>query len=224
MLLKSKYIFETKQTKSRRFFKNILFLIASLAILYILFCLFIILFARNQNQLTEDFFYQRPPGLIVIFTGDVGRIPFGLKMAKDFQQPNIFITGVYSRNTVESLLRPMEENLIQDINLLNIDYHARNTVENVLSTLRFLRQSNVENDILIVSHDYHIMRIRMIINRLKDPNDNHRFMYYGLEADYTKRRNLRILTREVFKLIRAYGFLLLWDPERSSNYIQIKLD
>lgn len=219
MLFKSKYIFETRKTRFKRYLYNFCVLLFGLFIFYLLFCLFIIFYARNQTQHTEEVFYQRPPDLIVIFTGDAGRIPFGLKLAKDYQQPNIFITGVYTKNTVESLLKPLGDDYIQDLNLLEIDYLARNTVENALSTLRYLRESGQDQDVLIISHDYHILRIRLIMERLRSISDNSRFYYYGLQTQYTEQRNIKILAREVFKLVRAYAFLLLWDPEKRSHYI-----
>lgn len=213
MVFRSKYIFETKKSRFKRYFAFFSTILAGLLVSFILFCFFIIYFAHSQNEITEQAFYQRPPDLVVIFTGDTGRIPTGLRLAKEYNQEHIFITGVYEKNTVESLLRPLKSEYIQNPQFLEIDYLARNTVENVLATLRYTRETRTENRVLVVSHDYHILRISIIFNRLRQNDDESTFFFHAVKTDYKDRRNLNILFREVFKLVRAYAFLLLWDTE-----------
>ncbi len=222
MFVKNKYIFETRKTRFKRYLLNLLVFLSIFLVLYILFCAFLVFYSINRTQHSQEVLFQRPPDMVVIFTGDIGRIPTGLKLAKEYNQPNIFITGVYNKNTIESLLRPLSDEYIQDPNLLEIDYWARNTVENVISTLRHIRQRNAQEDIIIVSHDYHILRIKLIIDRLKAKDDQSRFFYYGVRANYLEVRNLRILAREVFKLMRAYAFLLLWDPEPAPSPVSLQ--
>lgn len=222
MFVKNKYIFETRKTRFKRYLLNFLGFLSIFLVLYILFCAFLVFYSINRTQHSQEVLFQRPPDMVVIFTGDIGRIPTGLKLAKEYNQPNIFITGVYNKNTIESLLRPLSDEYIQDPNLLEIDYWARNTVENVISTLRHIRQRNAQEDIIIVSHDYHILRIKLIIDRLKAKDDQSRFFYYGVRANYLEVRNLRILAREVFKLMRAYAFLLLWDPEPAPSPVSLQ--
>lgn len=169
--------------------------------------------ARNLNQETKQTFYDRSPDLIVVFTGDSGRIPLAVKLAKKYKQSNLFITGVYSKNSVDSLLKPLKLGEGFDPNLLTIDYLARNTVENVLSTLRHLRERKGNNKIIVISHDYHVMRIKLIFNKLIEDSDDYNFHFYSVETDYTKLRNIKIMAKEVYKWIRTYGFLVLWSPE-----------
>lgn len=169
--------------------------------------------ARNSNQETLQTFYNRSPDLIVVFTGDSGRIPLAVKLAKKYKQSNIFITGVYSKNSVDSLLRPLHLGEGIDPNLLTIDYLARNTVENVLSTLRHLRERTGNKKIIVISHDYHVMRIKLIFNHLMEKSDDYKFYYYSVETDYSNFRNIKIMAKEVYKWIRTYGFLILWSPE-----------
>ncbi|WP_372653204.1 YdcF family protein [Halobacteriovorax sp.] len=212
-MFKKRYIFETKRTRVLRYLQNIGFISLVSVILYVIISLIFILMARNSNQQTLQTFYNRSPDLIVVFTGDSGRIPLAVKLAKKYKQSNIFITGVYSKNSVDSLLRPLRLGEGFDPNLLTIDYLARNTVENVLSTLRHLRERTGNRKIIVISHDYHVMRIKLIFNNLMEKTDDYKFYFYSVETDYTNIRNIKIMAKEVYKWIRTYGFLILWSPE-----------
>jgi uncharacterized SAM-binding protein YcdF (DUF218 family) len=211
-MFSSKYIFETRRTRYWRYFQNTLFIFGLSLIFYSIFCLAFILVSKKSNESSQEAFFKRPPDLIVVYTGDLGRIPYAIKKAKEYKQSNIFITGVYSKNSVESLLKPLGVSEQLDRKLLNIDYLARNTVENVISTYRHLRMRKGIKRVLIISHDYHIMRIKLIINKLKTSQDKYDFYYSGVETDYSKWRSIKILYKEVFKLVRTWGFLSLWDP------------
>jgi len=212
-MLGSKYIFETKETRMMRYLKNGLIYTFVLFLIYVLSGYFFILFSQNENNKTLERFFKSSPDLVVIFTGDSGRIPYGIKLAKDFRQSNIFITGVYGKNSVETLLEPLELEGKIDTNLLDIDYYARNTVENCISTLRYLREKKGYKEVLVVSHDYHIPRIRSIFSKIMTEEDRYEVYFSGVETDYTSWRNLKILYTEVYKFIRTYAFLMIWDSE-----------
>lgn len=212
-MLGSKYIFETKETRTLRYIRNGLLVISSFIFLYLLSGYFFILLSDNETKESAETFYQSSPDLIVIFTGDQGRIPFGIKLAKSYSQSNIFITGVYGKNSVQTLLNPLELDGKIDTNLLEIDYFARNTVENCLSTLRYLREKKGFKKIMIVSHDYHIPRIRTIFNNILTEEDPYEFFYMGVASDYSNLRNLKVLYKEVYKFIRTYAFLMIWDSD-----------
>ena len=172
-------------------------------------CFLLILFAGNEKKIAENSFYKRPPDLIAVFTGDVGRIPYAIKTAEEYAQSNIFISGVHSNNNVETLLTPFRTSEVLDLNLLEIDYSARNTIENVLSTLKHLEMSRHLDRILIISHDYHIMRIKLVMNEMKGFQNNKDFFYIGIKTDYSKWRNIKIISKELYKLIRTMGILWL---------------
>lgn len=216
-MFKSKYIFETRQTRFQRYLKNFSFILVVGFILYSIFCVIFLLVSENASKSSLEKFFNRPPDTIVVFTGDLGRIPFALKKAQEYRQPHIFITGVYSKNNVDTLLTPLkvEEKINPD--MLQIDYLARNTLENCISTLRYLRKNKVYKDVLIISHDYHIMRIKLIMNNIVQPGENFNFYYSGIKTKYTNWRNLKILYTEVFKLLRTYGFLVFWDSQENSK-------
>lgn len=187
------------------------------ALVYLLYGPVFINSSESENRKFIDSFYKRSPDLIVVFTGASGRIPYALKLAKKFKQNQIFISGVYSKNSIQSLIIPLKNRTGIDVNYLELDYQARNTVENILSTLQYLRKNKNFQNILIVSHDYHIMRIKTLMNALKRENDPFLFYYSGVGTDYSKLSSIALLYKEIFKLIRAYLFVSLWTSESELN-------
>ena len=202
-MFKKKYVFETRSTRLARYAKNALLGLSLLLFFHVCSCFFLTLFAENEKERAEDSFYKRPPDLIAVYTGDMGRIPYAIKTAEKYAQSNIFISGVHLRNNVESLLNPLRTSEVLDLNLLEIDYSARNTIENVLSTLKHLKMSNNLERILIISHDYHIMRIKWVMDKMKGFQNKNQFFYIGIKTDYKKWRNIKIISKELYKLIRT---------------------
>ena len=209
----SKYIFETRKTKTLRYLKNLGFLFFILFLLYLFSGLFFVLTSKKEAQKTAEIFYQSHPDLIVVFTGATGRIPHALELAKKFKQSHIFITGVYSKNSINTLVAPLKIDGELNMDLLEIDYWARNTIENALSTIRYLRQSKSFKRVIIVSHDYHIPRIKTIMKHMTRNSSGYKFFYEGVPSDFTQMKNLKTLYREVYKWIRTFGFLIIWDTD-----------
>ena len=211
-MFKAKYIFETRKTRMLRYFKGFSVLVFGVFFLYLISGYFFILVGHKENQKTSEAFYQSRPDLIVVFTGAPGRIPHAIQQAKRFKQGHIFITGVYAKNSVDTLIMPAQINDELDPNLLEIDYLARNTVENAIFTVRHLQKSPGFKRVMIVSHDYHILRIKTIINHItKDSPNQYEFYYEGVVSDYSKMKTLKILYKEIYKWARTLGFLALWD-------------
>lgn len=217
MLFERKYTFESKKTRSKRYFKNTLFLMLFSIGIYTSFCLIIIAVSKYESNRSKEAFYKKSPDLIVIFTGDVGRIQFGLQKAIEYQTSQVFITGVESSNSVKTIMQFQKKDLLKkiyfDSDLIEIDYFARNTVENVISVLRYLRDNQEYQSILIVSSDYHIMRIKIILSSIKELNDDYDFYFCGVENSYLSFHSIKILLKEVYKTIKSYGFLLIWDSD-----------
>ena len=177
-------------------------------------------FAKIQNEIAKQAFYQRSPDVIAVFTGDKGRIDYTLKKAEKYPSAKIFITGVYAKNSLKTLLLKqgkglsVEEFLEQESHHIELDYLARNTIENGIATLNYLEQLKEQNkNILIISSDYHMYRISMILNTLKDDNSAYQFYYESIPSDYKKIKNLKKLFKEIYKLAKASTFLLFWDQE-----------
>lgn len=192
---------------------NMFFGLTALFVAWNLLCSILLLSASQEKKSAHEAFYNKPPDLIVVFTGDAGRIPYALQTAAEYKQPNIFITGVYQKSTVNSILTRFEEAKLVDTDLVDIDYEARNTIENVLFTLRYLRENPGFEKVLIISNDYHIMRSKLLMNQLKRPQDSYEFFYVGVDTDYTKLRNIKVLYTEFFKLIKSLAVVTLWDSD-----------
>lgn len=212
-MFKRHYIFETSATRTKRYFINMCLSLVLLFLVYTICCFLFILVSNNENKVTKEAFFQKNPDLLVVFTGDTGRIPFAIDKAKEYPASQIFITGVYAKNSIKTLIAPLGIEGQIDLNRLEIDHLARNTVENVVATLRFLRTKKNHKTAMVISHDYHIMRIKIIVDKLMTEEDGYDFYYYGVQTDYTNFRNLKVLYKEVFKLARTYLFLMLWDTD-----------
>lgn len=210
MFGEKKYIFETRETKLKRSVKNFLLSLISCFLLYSIICFILLLVSKQENQNTREVFYKRSPDIIVVFTGDTGRIPYAIKLAKEFNQSNILISGVRSKNTVANILKNIKTEHVNP-NFLDLDYEARNTYENVVRTLDFIRNSKGVSDVLVVSHDYHILRIKAIFNDKVRPNESYNFYFSGVNSDLRRYRNIKILYKEVFKFFRTLAYLALAD-------------
>ena len=212
MILKSKYVFESKSTKMYRHLQGVLIILVSIFITYSFVCSILLLDARNETKNAKTTFVNSPPDLIVVFTGGPGRIEYAVKKAQEFKQPNVFISGVYEKNSVKTLINPINPNTTETDHI-EIDYTARNTVENVISTLKYLRNNRGLEKILIISSDYHIMRIKQIINTLIREDDKFTFYFSAVSSDYLHLKNIRLLYIETFKLVRTKVFLMFWDQK-----------
>jgi len=203
--------FKTKRKKKYKRFLLIFFVSASA--LYSILGLYFLHTSHKEEQKTKRAFLKRPPNLIAVFTGDTGRIPFALKTAKDFNFPPIFITGVSSKFATKKILLSLQKKNINNFSNVNFDYQAKNTLENVIYTLSFAKKNRNYNKILIISHDYHILRIKHIIEKMTSNQVSPKFYYYGISKNYFNFRNLKILFKEVYKMVRTYVFLSLWEQE-----------
>ena len=210
--MRKKYLFPFEKEKKNIPWYKILVGGLTSYLFFLLLAFAMIKSAKEDSQKTLDTFFQHTPQLIVVPTGDYGRITSAIKLAKKFNLSNIFITGVYEKNSIKNIL-PREEQGKINLNMLEIDYWARNTVENVISTIRYLRINPGVKNVLIVSSDYHIPRIKLIFKHLKSPKEKYNVFFYGQKHDYSKINEIKKLHKEVVKLIRSWIFLMLWTPE-----------
>ena len=219
-MFSKKYVFETKYTRSRRTIINLILMSGFLLFSIFLLCIYIPRYAKNNKEKTELAFYQKAPDVIAVFTGDKGRIDYAFKMAEKYPSVKIFITGVYAKNSLTTLLKKqgknisVEEFLTQESHHIELDYLARNTVENGIATINYLKRIKKAKNVVIVSSDYHILRISLIMNTL---TDDYNFYYDSISGDYSNTRDLKILFKEVFKLLKTSTFLLFWDKETPTS-------
>jgi uncharacterized SAM-binding protein YcdF (DUF218 family) len=190
---------------------SVVVVLVSIFSVYTFASLILLLDARNETKNSKTVFVQSPPDLIVVFTGGPGRIEYAVKKAQEFKQPNVFITGVHEKNSVNTLINPIDKTSNKDH--FEIDYTARNTVENVVSTLKYIRSNRGVNKVLIISSDYHIMRIKQIIASIKQADDKFEFFYSAVPSNYLHWHNIKILYIETFKLLRTKVFLMFWNQK-----------
>lgn len=200
-----------------RHFLSVALVAVSFFLCYSFFCVILLLDARNESKNSIASFVQSPPDLIVVFTGGKKRIEFAVKKAQEFKQPNIFITGVHEKNSVKTIIGPMASDPSENADHIELDYTARNTVENVVSTLKYLRNNRGLNKILVISSDYHIMRVKMIFNSLVNEKEKFSFFFSPVPSNYFSFKSYKILYVEVFKLIRTRFFLMYWNQKSPIN-------
>lgn len=205
------FIFETNETRKLRKKRK--------RYLYSLIALFIILvfpishhyYSRNLIQSSQEKFFQRSPDLIAVFTGDSGRINRALKLSLEHQTSKILISGVYDKNNLNVLLKAHfgdqysegdENQLSYFSRLIELDFEAQNTYQNVAMTLEFLKKQESFQNILIVSSDYHIPRINLIIKKLNtDPNYQFYFEGTKTRTSFSYLRNIFIEHLKVLKVV-----------------------
>ncbi len=183
--------------------------VVCLLALHILLAASIVIYAHRQKEKTDITFYQKSPHLVVVFTGDKDRIAQAIKKAQELNCPSIFISGVYRTSSLHAILSPQDWAALGP-EISGIDSLAQNTVENAIYTFNYLRQIPSIETVLIISHDYHLLRISRIMAALAKKERPLHFYYWGIQSDYTKWRTWRLLLTEVWKLIRSMGFLWLW--------------
>jgi uncharacterized SAM-binding protein YcdF (DUF218 family) len=186
---------------------------------FVVLCTYIPIYAKKQNDLANQFFFQRSPDVIAVYTGDVGRIDYALKKAEKYPSAKLFISGVFVKNSLKTLLHKqgtnlsVEEFIEQESHHIELDYLARNTVENALATYHYLKKMDNAKNVLIISSDYHIFRISKIIEALGDGDKKYNFYFESIKSDYRQVSSLQKLFKEVYKFIKASTFLLFWDRE-----------
>ena len=215
-----KYLFPFEKEKSNIPWREIFVSLACAYAVILILCVAIVKASREQNTLVQNTFYKASPDLIVVPTGDYGRIPKAIEFAKKFNLSNIFITGVYKKNSVDMILPESNFDEI-DPNLMDIDYWARNTIENAISTLKYISTKNEIKNILVVSSDYHLLRLKMIFDNLIDEDSkkesSFKIYYYGVENSYTRFDHIIKLHKEAIKYVRGWMIMKLWTPEVQAN-------
>ncbi len=184
MIFDKDYLFETEETKKKKFRIRI----------FVSFCIFFIIFVfapmchhYYANRLiiqSQEKYFQNPPDLIAVFTGGRGRIERALELSQEHPSSKILISGVYNKNTLEILLNRFlkksnnpEQSLDYYSRIIELDFKALNTYGNVEETLKFLEQNKTYKKVLFVSSDYHLPRINLLLRFMRKPK-RHKIEYY----------------------------------------------
>lgn len=208
-MLGKKYTFESKTTRLRR-------LLVSGALIFVLsvgfiasFIVYIPIYAKMQKGRAAGAFYQKSPDAIAVFTGDKGRISYALELLKKNPSSKLFISGVHAANSFKTLIEKQAGpvtggEVVNNVGMqVDLDYESKNTFENVRETVQFLKNNSEFNKVLIISSDYHIMRIKLIISH-DMTGEKPEFYFDSVTNSYTSWNDIKKLLKEAVKISRTF--------------------
>lgn len=216
-MLGRKYTFESKSTRLHR-------LLISGALVFVLglavvgsFIVYIPIYAKMQKGRAAGAFFQKSPDAIAVFTGDKGRIAYAMELLKKNPSSRLFISGVYATNSFQTLIDkqtdPMTSIELQKPETpVDLDYKSKNTFENVNETVKFLRLNPNYNKVLIISSDYHIMRINLIISHFMSGKQTE-FFFDSVPNTYNTWDDTRKLLKEAIKIVRTFVILKIFRED-----------
>lgn len=212
-----KYVFETKSTRVRRLILSGVLLCGLVVLFLTTFIAYIPIYAKMQKQRATDAFFERSPDAIVVFTGDQGRIAYAMEQLKKNPTSKLFISGVYSSNSVKTLLNKQitpstPDELPPDDIQVDLDYESKNTFENVRETVQFVQSDPMLKKVMIISSDYHIMRIKLIISHFMD-NSETEFFFDSVPSSYSSWSGKRKLLKESIKIARTFILLKIFRED-----------
>ena len=208
-MLGKKYTFETKTTRLRRLLVSGVFLFALSFGVIVSFIVYIPIYAKMQKGRASGAFYQKSPDAIAVFTGDSGRISYALELLKKNPSSKLFISGVHAANSFKTLIEKQAGpitggEVVNNVGMqVDLDYKSKNTFENVRETVRFLKNNSGFNKVLIISSDYHIMRIKLIISHEMNGN-RPEFYFDSVTNSYTSWNDIKKLLKESVKISRTF--------------------
>lgn len=216
-MLGRKYTFETKSTRLRRLLISGAFLSGLTIALLVTFIIYIPIYAKMQKGRANGAFFQKSPDAIAVFTGDKGRIAYAMELLKKNPTSNLFISGVHAANSFQTLLAKQSiptttEELSAAGMQVDLDYESKNTFENVRETVEYLKANPDINKVLIISSDYHIMRVKLIISHFMDDSKKE-FYFDSVPNSYTSWKETRKLLKEAVKIMRTFVLLKIFREE-----------
>lgn len=178
---------------------------------YVVFLLVILVSAKSEKTRVSEGLYQKSADAIVVFTGDKGRIKRALALTNKWPEARVIISGVYGSNTLKTIVTGQDgaEELLKSPVQVEIDYEALDTLGNVRETLEHLDVSSTQiKRVLVVTSDYHVMRVRMIFEHLMK-EQSYEVYFEGVESNWSKWSNISKLLKESLKTLRVWVILKL---------------
>ncbi len=227
-MLGRKYVFESKSTRLRRILISAGLLGAISLAVIISFIVYIPVYAKMQKGRSKGAFFQKSPDAIAVFTGDKGRISYALDLMTKNPSAKLFISGVYAANSFQNILNaqanPATGEVVNNSGIqFELDYASKNTYQNVVETVRFLEKNPQFNKVLIISSDYHIMRIKLIISHFIK-GEKPQIFFDSVASTFDEWSDVRKLLKEAVKIVRSYFQLkvlgkesVIEDPEEIPN-------
>lgn len=212
-----KYVFESKSTRLRRLFIGGAFVSALSLALLVTFIVYIPIYAKMQKGRAAGAFFQKSPDAIAVFTGDKGRIAYAMELLKKNPTSKLFISGVYAANSFQTILNkqgsPTTTAELSAAGMqVDLDYESKNTFENVRETVEYLKSNPELNKVLIISSDYHIMRVKLIMSHFMS-GSKQQFYFDSVPNSYTSWQDTRKLLKEALKLGRTFILLKVFREE-----------
>lgn len=212
-----KYTFETKSTRLRRVLISGAFLAGITLALVVTFIIYIPIYAKMQKGRANGAFFQKSPDAIAVFTGDKGRIGYAMELLKKNPTSKLFISGVHAANSFETLLSKQAiptttEELSEAGMQIDLDYESKNTFENVRETVQYLKSNPDIKNVLVISSDYHIMRIKMIISHFLEDSKKE-FYFDSVPNSYTSWKETKKLLKEAVKIVRTFVQIKIFREE-----------
>lgn len=206
-----KYVFETKSTRLRRLLISGGIVAIGCLVVLATFIVYIPIYAKMQKGRAAGAFFQKSPDAIAVFTGDKGRIAYAMDLLKKNPTSKLFISGVYASNSFQTLLNnqanPQSVQQLSEAGMqVDLDYESKNTFENVRETVSFLKANPDLQNVLIISSDYHIMRVKLIISHLIS-SSKPEFYFDSVPNSYTSWTEVRKLLKESVKIVRTFFIL-----------------
>jgi uncharacterized SAM-binding protein YcdF (DUF218 family) len=205
-----KYIFETKATRLRRLLASSIFLLLFGIAVISSFIVYIPIYAKMQKGRAAGAFFQKSPDAIAVFTGDRGRIAYALELLKKNPSAKLLISGVgassYKTIVAKQANPTTAEAVISEGLQVDLDYESKNTFENVDETIEFIKKNPDLKKVLIISSDYHIMRINLILSHYIQ-NRKPEIFFDSVTNTYKSWPDLKKLLKEAVKIARTF-FLL----------------
>ena len=212
-----KYVFESKSTRLRRLIISGASISLISLTLLVTFIVYIPIYAKMQKGRAAGAFFQKSPDAIAVFTGDKGRIAYAMELLKKNPTSKLFISGVYAANSFQTLLNKQAnpttgEELSSQSMQIDLDYESKNTYENVRETVKFLKANPDLNKVLIISSDYHIMRVNLIISHFMH-GSKPLFYFDSIPNRYNSWKDTKKLLKEALKIARTFVQLKILREE-----------
>lgn len=182
-------------------------------------------YSSRASKEAITFYFEKSPDIIAVFTGDRGRLEYAFEILKLHPESKLLISGVYNKNTIQSLLNSKNIKIPEYINeakasqVVELDYQAQNTIENVLMTLQYIRKDQSFKNILIISSDYHLLRINLLVNALKINQSTDHIHYFGVRSEHNVLKRIKDASLEAIKIIRSLLVSLFWMSEEAELHL-----
>ncbi len=137
---------------------------------------------------------------IVVLTGGTDRIKVALDLLQNHQAEKLFISGVHSTVSIDTLFQKVDT---ATKNKIHLGYQAENTYENALETDKWLQENNVTS-ILLVTSFYHMPRS---LFEIKQRQKNLTILPYPIF--YQKVDAAWLHTRSAWLLLKEYNKFLI---------------